>query len=656
MMSENRQVGNSSTGMNGNSSNSAMDRVMNCQNLPSLPGVAMKVLELTSDRNVSAVEIANTIQNDPALTTKVLRTVNSSFYGLPSPCPSIKRATSLLGINTVKSIVLGFSLVESTKKSGLDKQFDMLSYWRRAVYSAAGARVIGMTLRRCDPEEAFIGALVQDIGVLAFAATLKREYDAVLTQAPAEHEITGVTERKLLGACHAEVGAKLAERWRLPPQVLECIRWHHEPERCAPSHTHLLRAVTAGGIAAAVLADTNDPRKLGRFVTTMREWAELDASASKQLLAQISEGAEQLAKNMEIKTGESADLSGLMFKAHEQMLATQEEMQRESMELRKSNDELSRRTVTDALTGAFNRAHFDLALKAAFEKSNGERTPLTVIFSDADKFKSVNDTHGHQAGDAVLVELARRFRETMNDLGVVCRYGGEEFAVIVPGADEARGLKVAELLRRRIAAAPFDLSTVRPGLTLPVTVSLGVAAHDPAAGLRFGTPEELVHIADLGVYAAKQSGRNRVCKGEAGQVAEKPAPTIKVLAIEDDPLASRLLAFLFEKHRGYALSFAPSAEAGLAVARTARPDIILCDLQLPGMSGLEAVRLVRGDSFLGGVPFVLLSASNDPGIVTAAAESGADQYIDKADLVSSFEKWVGVLADLAVNRKRAMAA
>lgn len=656
-MSENRRA--TDQPMNsGTPNNAAIDRVMNCQSLPSLPGVAMKVLELTSNKNVSSVEIANTIQNDPALTTKVLRTVNSSFYGLSTPCPSIKRATSLLGINTVKSIVLGFSLVESTKNSGLDKRFDMLSYWRRAVYSAAGARTIAIALKHADPEEAFIGALVQDIGVLAFAATLKREYDDVLTLAPADHEQTAEIERIHLGADHAQIGAKLAERWRLPPQVLECIRWHHQPERANPAHEQLLRAVAAGGMAAAVLTDTNDPRKLGRFVVAMRQWGAMEPQVSRNLLIQINDSAAQLAKSMELKTGDSADLGAIMSQAHEQLLATQEDMQRETIELRKSNEDLAKKTVTDALTGAHNRAHFDREVAAAFEMSKSARSPLTVIFSDADKFKSVNDTHGHQAGDAVLIELSRRLRETMDGLGTVCRYGGEEFAIIVPGADESRGLKVAEVLRRRIAAAPFDLSALAPGLSLPITISLGVASQDPAKGITFTTPEELVHQADLGVYAAKKSGRNRVCKGEPEAAPGPTVAPLKVLVIEDDALASRLLSFLFEKHRQFTLTISPTAEEGLALSRQAhsRPDLILCDLHLPGMSGLDAVRNIRGDSATASVPFVIVSASTDATVAASARAAGADDFIDKSQLVSSFEQWVGKFTDLASRPPLAAAA
>jgi two-component system, cell cycle response regulator len=631
-------------------SNSTLDKILNCQTLPSLPGVAMRVLELAQNRNVATAEIAATIQADAALTAKVLRTVNSSFYGLTTPCPSIKRATSLLGINSVKSIVLGFSLVDSTRRAGLDKSFDMLTYWRRSVYSAAAARSIAMSQRLYDPEEAFIGAMVQDIGVLAFAATLRGEYDAVLAQIPeGDHELHAGVEREKFSVDHTEVGALLAEKWRLPPQIIEGIRWHHAPERCTPTHEALVKCVYAGKVAAAALSTpTPEKRRLGAYVTLMRTMFGVDAAPARELLVQINEGAEQLAKSMDIKTGEHADVSELMSRAHEQMIATQEEIQRESVELRRSNEDLARQTVTDALTGAFNRAHFDREIAAAWERANREKTPLTVLFSDADKFKSVNDTHGHQAGDAVLMELAKRMRETLGDLGVVCRYGGEEFAVIVPGADTARAEKVAELIRRKIAASPFQFKIDgTKQLTLPVTISIGFSTHDVGVGSEFTSFEQLVHAADSGVYAAKQAGRNCVKRGSLE--ATKPTPSvIRVLVIEDDPLAAKLLGFVFEKHRDFVLTFVDTGEKGVEAALSGdaamRPDLILSDLHLPGISGIDAVRTIREHN--ANIACVILSASMDAKVQADAKAVGASLYMDKMDFCRNSDGWIDRLSAL----------
>jgi len=631
-------------------SNQIIERVLNCQSLPSLPGVAMRVIELTQDKNASSVEIAATIQNDPALTSKVLRTINSSFYGLSTPCPSIKRATGLLGLNTVKSIVLGFSLVESTKKAGLDGHFDMLSYWRRGVYSAAGARIISTACNTCDPEEAFVGALLQDIGVLAFSATLKAEYDTAVQKGGMDHDQQLQAERDSLGCDHTQMGALLAERWRLPPQIVECIRWHHEPDKCNPMFDPVVKAVSAGGLAAAALANTDDKRKLGGFISEMRAWFNMEPAAARELLVQINESAGALSKTLELKTGQVADTTKIMAMAHEQLIATQEAIQQESVALRRDNTELSRQSMTDALTGAFNRAYFDRELKMRFERATREKLPLTVLFSDADKFKSINDTYGHQAGDAVLIELAKRLREALTGVGVVCRYGGEEFAIIVPAADVARGGKVAELLRRRVCASPFQV-TLEGGkvIKLPVTISLGIATHDAASSAVFASAELLVHTADQGVYAAKQAGRNCVRMGS--QDALPPASaTIRVLAVEDDPLAARLLGFVFDKQRDFTLTFCVTGEEAISRITSpdagARPQLVLCDLNLPGISGIDVVKAMRASAISAGIPCVMLSATTDPVTQQSAVAAGANFFIEKSDFCSNFDMWIGRLSEL----------
>src|SRR5258707_820504 len=101
----------------------SLDRVLSCPTLPSLPGVAIKMLELVRQPGCTADKIAQVIQNDPALAAKVLKTVNSSYYGLPKACPNITRAVALLGMNTVKSLTLGLSLVDVAK--GDVQQFDL---------------------------------------------------------------------------------------------------------------------------------------------------------------------------------------------------------------------------------------------------------------------------------------------------------------------------------------------------------------------------------------------------------------------------------------------------------------------------------------------------------------------------------------------------
>ncbi len=487
--------------------NVTIEQVLNCPNLPSLPAVALDVIALTGKRNVNLNELARVVQNDQALTAKILRTVNSSYYGLTKPCPTITRALTYLGLGTVKSLVLGFSLVDTTREhSGLP----MDDYWRRAVYGAAAARRIAMLAGGGDPEEVFIAALMQDIGMPAINAGVGAMYAALLEQTGEEHERLAAAEMAAFGFNHSEVGARLGEKWRLPPEMVLAIQFHHAPE-AAPSHHGFVRCVALGVHAAAALTIAKPAATLARLRSLASKWFDLTDDRTDGLLSQISEDARDIARLFRVQTGERPDINQILAQAEEASLRIQFDAQRETETLRQTNSDLARMALTDGLTGAGNRNFFDTELHRLFAQSCAVGAPLAVIMVDADKFKNLNDTYGHQIGDAVLIEIAWRMKSAATDEGaLVCRYGGEEFAILLPGFDRRAAAQVAENVRRSIAGSPVTLRTTGPVPSVPVTVSLGVSVFDPSANSRMTTPELLVQAADKALYAAKSGGRNCV--------------------------------------------------------------------------------------------------------------------------------------------------
>lgn len=160
--------------------------------------------------------------------------------------------------------------------------------------------------------------------------------------------------------------------------------------------------------------------------------------------------------------------------------------------------------ITDALTGLFNRRYMENHLAALIEQATGRGKPLAVMELDIDHFKSINDTHGHDAGDDVLREFALRIKRSIRGIDLACRTGGEEFVIVMPETDLTVAAMVAERLRRRIAAEPFSIS--QGARSIPVTLSIGLAAlrgvDDVSASL--------LKRADRALYQAKREGRNRV--------------------------------------------------------------------------------------------------------------------------------------------------
>ena len=163
----------------------------------------------------------------------------------------------------------------------------------------------------------------------------------------------------------------------------------------------------------------------------------------------------------------------------------------------------------DGLTGIFNRRFFELRILEEIERARRYGTGISVIMADIDQFKRLNDEFGHLLGDEVLRQVSSIFHQHLRKTDVVCRYGGEEFALLLTQANEEQASAVAEKLRRTIEKWQF------PGVPRAITISAGVAAFP----LHGRNRDELVRVADSGLYLAKQAGRNRVCMTDARQAA-----------------------------------------------------------------------------------------------------------------------------------------
>lgn len=185
-------------------------------------------------------------------------------------------------------------------------------------------------------------------------------------------------------------------------------------------------------------------------------------------------------------------------------LRTQVKRKRYNDELRASVAQTIEMAVTDSLTGLNNRRYLDSHLQTLFDRAVARRRPLSVMITDLDRFKSINDAHGHDGGDDVLREFARRLRKNVRGIDLACRFGGEEFVVVMPDTDPQVAASVAERIREEIEQTPFPIG--RAGKAIEVTVSVGVSSLQGPGD----TVERLMKRADVALYEAKTGGRNRV--------------------------------------------------------------------------------------------------------------------------------------------------
>ena len=644
------------------------EKVLACPSLPTFPTIAVQLLEITRDPDVSINDIAKLIKTDQGLASRILRTVNSSFYGLSKPCSTIERAMGFLGIKAIKALVLGFSVARMTKGVSNDSDFDMSAYWRRTICAAAGARHIAIVARACDPDEAFTAGLFQDMGMLACYTTIGDQYAPVLAKSADDHSKLSEIEQESLGFTHAQIGAELARKWRISDAIAQCVLHHHDPEQADPAHREMAKTVALGRLCARAITADNPAQPMADLMVHANDWFGKNHNDVEQLLNSITTASKDLADVLDQNIGDIPDAQQILTRANQQLAEQQVLAQRETEQLQEHAQSLQIQTLTDTLTGVANRKKFDQESLLAFERTKANKTPLSLLFVDADHFKSINDNHGHQAGDAVLVELAARMTQWVDKLGTVCRYGGEEFAIILPEVPLFKAAQFADLLRKKIAQKPFYLSEV-PGAprSLPVQVSIGVAAtdpDDPDDPDRHSGVDQLTQEADKAVYAAKNNGRNCVRvfggrrEGEAdAQWAwpEKPSkdepatPPTRVLIVEPDPLAARLLLDHFSRHKNTQVSWTPTyTEATQAIEQSqkddqSRLDLIVCELNLPNGDSTKIIKTAKHN---GGICVVVITTQIYVGRTAGALSAGADEIFLKEDISSKLPTWSRKILDV----------
>ena len=172
--------------------------------------------------------------------------------------------------------------------------------------------------------------------------------------------------------------------------------------------------------------------------------------------------------------------------------------------LRVSVQQTIEMAVKDPLTNLHNRRYFEMHFSSLFEKSVASKKPITTIMCDIDKFKAINDTHGHGVGDKVIAEVASRIRKNVRNIDVACRYGGEEFVIIMPDTDISYAYVVAERIRREVEEHPVIAEN--GAKQIYTTISMGLSCIE----LDNDTPEKLMRRADKALYSAKDAGRNQV--------------------------------------------------------------------------------------------------------------------------------------------------
>ncbi|HXX93190.1 MAG TPA: HDOD domain-containing protein [Planctomycetota bacterium] len=205
------------------------------QGLPTLPSMLNNINQMILNPKTSAKEVAQVISSDPALTSKVLRVVNSSFYGFPNRITTITHAIVILGFNTIKSIVLSSTIFDVFRRTVKPGDFDRTEFWKHSIGCGAAAKVIGRRLNYPMLEELFIAGLLHDVGKIVLDQFIPDKFVEVLNLVRSRDILIAEAEAQILGATHADVGAWLFEKWNLSKGLVETTRCHHNPALASDS-------------------------------------------------------------------------------------------------------------------------------------------------------------------------------------------------------------------------------------------------------------------------------------------------------------------------------------------------------------------------------------------------------------------------------------
>ncbi len=496
-----------------------VERMKEAENLPSLPAVAIEVLNLTRREDFTIEELAELLQNDPAMTVRLLKVVNSSLFGLTREITSLSQAMNLLGWRTVRVMVLSFSLVAAIDSDESD-DFDYKSYWRRSLTGAAAARRIAAIVAPRIAEEAFVAGLLADIGMLISARCEPDLYGPVLQKRDSSGLALQDIEKEMLGVDHAQIGSELLAYWGIPEGLCEAIAAHHAepPCECNQSTPDLPRLVAAAMDIAELFCDETvhqdvDAVKNASKMRTGVSDEQLDA-----LMEALDDNVRETASLLALQIGETRDYASIQAEATRRLaaLSIEAEVERaatdrdarnarqEVTRLREENKTILEIAATDILTQIPNRAAFDQRMEEAIRRVSTNSESISLILLDIDHFKETNDTHGHLLGDEVLRLVGMILYKATKDIGFAARYGGEEFAILLSGSAAEHAVELADGIRRMIESA----SVSSGGQQVQTSASLGVASILNPRGAIVAT--DLVEEADRCLYRAKRGGRNRV--------------------------------------------------------------------------------------------------------------------------------------------------
>jgi len=470
-------------------------RLRYCSSLPTIPGIAMRIIDLANQPEVNMTQISDYVSMDPALSAKFLKVARSPLYMTRRTATNVRQAISLMGTHASIMIALSFSLVHSMRIQKDKEQRHLELFWRRSLIAALAARALGEKLGYKKLDDLFLAGLLQDVGVLAFDALMPEAYETISRRA-LTHDDLLQAERKTFGAGHDEVGYWLLKHWKLPDYLaLSCLAYHslsHEKD----AMSRMTACVAVAGHIADHFLHPGDPQVKRVATQTALECLDMNEASFGTVLDAVAARMPEAEELFDIRLLNPVEIDAIMKEARD--LQTLRQLSKDL--------ELERGALRDGLTGAYNRNYLDNVLQREFELASRNTWPLSLAMIDLDHLKNINDLYGHQVGDAILVAIVQKVQSQIRPDDIFARYIGESFVLVMPGASREHAHKVLGRLLESIGNLEHAHDR---GTPIKITVSIGAATHMDG-GTTFERAEEMIGATEAALLQAKHNGRNRI--------------------------------------------------------------------------------------------------------------------------------------------------
>jgi len=483
---------------------SIWDELRTCQNLPTPPGVAARLINLAQREDATFEQVEEVVKFDPVMTAKLLKLANSSFYSRGQTTADLKQAIRQFGLNGTLIIALTFSLVEipDAKKSTLDYN----KFWLHSLASATICKKLAQLSSAGNKESFYLAGLIQDIGALALVTVRPDIYDSANAES-LDHNALVSAEQSALGIDHSDIGAWLLEEWEFPQIYVDSTRNSHALDPDAS----MLSSVVSVSSHLAGLWSSPEIDLPDELVAIVNDQIEIDEELIPQLLTDTATEISEVAHLFGVEELENTAIQTLLAEAKESLtlrsLMTQKllvDTTRRMSDLEQQTLQLEQKLDYDALTGVHTRSYAYRVLDREFLDGTQPHCSISIIFVDLDDFKQVNDQHGHRAGDVVLKGAATVLKNSLRSNDVIARIGGEEFLIILLNTEYEAASLVCDRLVENLSSTNIKVDS---NSDIRTTASIGLSVHCEQS--RYSSIQKLIDVADAGCYEAKNSGKNR---------------------------------------------------------------------------------------------------------------------------------------------------